>query len=269
MDLYAKLASNMEELAGNFEAKFQQMEGDIQRLASTEHGSSQAPGTPHKDWQSLSREFRDFKMLTWKSLAMMRSQMELLVQGLDRQETASRRKILLFHGIPESSVSSVESLVMDLLTSQFKMSDIAPELLASCYRLGSNSSKPRPILVRFSSHQLRSQVWNAKTSLKGSDVAVSEFLTKPRHDVFMAARKHFGIRQCWTSEGRIIIALPDNKRRKIEAMSELKPLLAEFPAHKSSQEKAPSASRAKGKPSSVPAAKPGPSKPEAKSKRLR
>lgn len=251
MDLFAKLASNMEEMAGTFESRMLHMETGLKKLSGTEQ-------PPHKDLESLSREFLDFKSLVWKSMAMMRAQLELLVQGLDRQETASRRKVLLFHGIEESAELAVGDVILRLLSNQFKLSDVTPEQLAACHRLGTNTSKPRPVLVRFANYSLRNLVWNSKTSLKNTGITVSEFLTKSRHDVFTAARRHFGMRHCWTSEGKIVILLPESKRRRIETMSELKPLLSEFPAVQSAQDvKAPVRAQEKGKASSNPATKAG------------
>lgn len=187
---------------------------------------------------------------------MMKSQLELLVHGLDRQETASRRKVLLFHGIVESNDATVEDTVVKILHDQFKMLDVSPEHLSACHRLGTNTSKPRPVMVRFASYKVRNLVWNAKTALKNSGITVSEFLTKTRHEIFTTARKHFGIKQCWSSEGKIVIILPDNSRRRIETMSELKPLLSVHPAAQSSSEKkAPGTSLDKGKSSTLPAAK--------------
>lgn len=251
MDLYAKLAANMEELAGTFDSRMHHLESDIKKLSSSEK-------KPHKDLETLSREFTDFKSLIWKSFTMMRSQLELLVLGLDRQETASRRKVLLFHGISESSELPIESTIIKILHNQFKMLDIGSESLSVCHRLGTNTSKARPVLVRFADYKLRSLVWDAKTALKGSTIAVSEFLTKSRHDVFAAARSHFGVRRCWTSEGKIIILLPDNKRRRIESMSELKPLLVEFAVVQSAEEKrTPGTSQDNGKTSALITAKTG------------
>lgn len=259
MDLYAKLSSNLEELASSLDTRMQEHENKLKKLSNTDTAH-----VPHKDLATLSCEFAEFKSLVWKTLGTMKKQLELLVQGLDRQESMSRRKVLLFHGIPESSDSSVEDTVATLLHSQFKMTTASPELFSACHRLGTNTSKPRPIMVRFASYRVRSEVWNAKTTLKNTGITVSEFLTKTRHEVFTAARKHFGIRRCWTSEGRVVILLSDNKRLRIEAMSELKPLLADHPAAAVSQPKldkpTPGTSKAKAKTPTLPAApatKPG------------
>lgn len=250
MDIYTKLTANMDELAETFKTRMLQVEGDIKKLSSP--ASQSKP--PHKDIDSLYQEFSDFRALIWKTMATIRSQFELLSLGLDRQETASRRKVLLLHGITEVNEASALDTVMSMLSDQFKLPGVLPEQISSCHRLGNNTSKPRPIMVRFVDFKLRTLVWNAKTALKGTNITVSEFLTKTRHDVFMAARKHFGIRRCWTSEGKIVLLLPDNKRRKLESMLELKPLLAEYPAVIPSQPSREKASTAPG-----PAEKPKPS----------
>lgn len=108
--------------------------------------------------------------------------------------------------------------------------DISTNDICSMHRLGSKGSKPRPVLVRFTSQKQRSAVWNAKSGLKSTGITLSEFLTKPRHETFMLGRKHFGIRNCWTTEGKIVVQTTDGKRHKCETMAELKLLIAAFPA---------------------------------------
>lgn len=198
-----------------------QYECDLKTLSTSDK-------IPHADLASLSREFNDFKCLSWQTLKILKTQTELLLQGLDRHETASRRKVLLFHGLAESKEVDIEDKILHILTDQLKLSDITSEHISACHRLGSNSNKPRPVLVRFQNYKHRSMVWSSKASLKSTGVTVSEFLTKTRHEVFVGARKHFGVKQSWTSEGKIVILLPDKSRRKIELMSELRPLLSQY-----------------------------------------
>ncbi|CAH2071214.1 unnamed protein product, partial [Iphiclides podalirius] len=81
----------------------------------------------------------------------------------------------------------------------------------------------------FAPYKKRSEVWENKTCLKGSGVTLSEFLTKSRHEVFKRARIHFGVKDCWTSEDRIVVLLPNKSRRRIERMSELEELIQRYP----------------------------------------
>ncbi|KAJ0176024.1 hypothetical protein K1T71_008229 [Dendrolimus kikuchii] len=240
MDLFAKLSSNMNELASTFDSRMNLMETELKKFSSGEC-------TSHKNLDALSQDYLNFKNLIWKSLAIMRTQLELTFQGLDRQETASRRKVLLFHGIAESSDKTIEDSILQLLINNLKMTDFSLDNLSACHRLGINTSKPRPVMVRFSSYKDRHSAWNAKTLLKNTGITVSEFLTKSRHDLFTAARKHFGMRRCWTSEGKIIVLLPDNKRRRIETSAELKLLTMEFPTTQPASDEAPIGAEERGK----------------------
>lgn len=211
----------MEALTANFSSRMLQYEDSLQKMSSE--------GPAHKDLASLSQDFSDFKVLMWRTVALFKSQIELLVQGLDKHEMVSRRKVLLLHGIPDDSNISSTQAALDVLSKHLNLKDIRAEDFVSCHRLGSTGNKPRPILVRFSSFTHRSAVWSAKTCLKGTGITISEFLTKTRHEVFMAARKHFGLQQCWSVEGKINIQLPDKSRSKVETMPELFKLIERFP----------------------------------------
>ncbi|XP_045452327.1 uncharacterized protein LOC123661409 [Melitaea cinxia] len=65
------------------------------------------------------------------------------------------------------------------------------------------------------------KVWFAKAKLKGTGVTQSEFLTRPRHDAFLAARERFGINKCWTRDGCIYVVAPNGTRYKAENLTDL------------------------------------------------
>ncbi|XP_041983253.1 uncharacterized protein LOC121736233 [Aricia agestis] len=220
MDLSTQLAANMEDLAKLFQT----------RMDSYEQRLHQAASTPsHPDLSSLSSEFHDFKNFVWQTLSKFKTQIDLLTLGLDRHETFLRRKILLFHGITENKNENLFNVITDIIKEQLKISEFTSDDIQSCHRLGSPKVKARTVLVRFKDFVQRRAVWDTKTELKSSGIVISEFLTKSRHLVFMAARQHFGVRSCWSTEGKIAVILPDKSRRKIECMEELKSLMATFP----------------------------------------
>ncbi|KAJ8710341.1 hypothetical protein PYW07_009707 [Mythimna separata] len=225
MDLYSKLSSCVEELSSTVASRMTQYEEDLKNASSD---------ASHKTIASLSKDFIEFKTLVWKTLSSLKSQMELLVVGLDRHEMASRGKVLLLHGLPEDKEANPGASFLGILSKRLEMKDISAKDLTACHRLGSNTSKPRPLLVRFESRIVRNEVWRNKTRLKGTGLTLSEFLTKPRHEVFMNARKHFGMNKCWTSEGRIVIQVSDGSRKRIESASEYRELVARFPVAESS-----------------------------------
>ena len=134
----------------------------------------------------------------------------------------SRKKILLMHGVSEDRKLSDSAAVVKVLSNHLKMPDLELRDISRCQRLGTVAAdKPRPILVKFRELSLRNQIWYAKTNLKNTGITLSEFLTKSRHETFMAARKRFGINKCWTKEGYVIVIGPDGKRHTVSTCTEL------------------------------------------------
>lgn len=196
-----------------------------------QHSVSLAPGAQLQTVKALSADYQQFKSFVVKALNTFKIQMDLLNTGMDRLETHSRRKVLLLHGLPEDSKENVASRVHEVFSSRMKLTQVRPENIESCHRLGTaKKDRTRPVLVRFAIYKCRSAVWNAKTALKGTRISMSEFLTKSRQNIFAAARKHFGIKNCWTTDGTTVVMLPDKSRRKITAIGELQKLQASFPS---------------------------------------
>ena len=142
--------------------------------------------------------------------------------------------------LPETADEHPEAVALNVLHEQLKLSNIDTSMIDISHRLGAIKSKPRPILVRFSNLKMRNVLWNNKTSLKGSSVTMSEFLTRPRQEIFSAARKHFGIKNCWTTDGVIMVILPDKSHRKMVTAGELQLLVSNYPQPTSSKDPKPS-----------------------------
>lgn len=219
------LQKNMEELSSMVTCRMEDFEKNLS-LSTT--------ATPTV--KSLAADYYTFKTLVWKTLSLLKSQIELLAQGMDRIETQSRKKLLLFHGIKEDKDEDVQKRVLAVLSNQMKIPDIKVEHLSSCHRLGTKKDSARPILVRFSNMQLRSKAWKAKTSLKGTKVTITEFLTKTRQDIFVAARNYFGMKKCWTADGAIVILFPDKSRKKVTTMSELQQIKSQHQKNEQSSD---------------------------------
>ncbi|XP_031768518.1 uncharacterized protein LOC116413443 [Galleria mellonella] len=230
MDLYSKLSASMDEIVQLFQTRMGEVEKSIQQISDS--------SSKQQYLVTLTREYYDFKSLMWKAVGMLKAQVEMLTLGLDQHETASRRKVLLLHGISESPEENVKESVVKVLSERLKVTNKCISDISVCHRLGSKLGKSRPILVRFLNYSSRSEVWNKKTLLKGTKTTVSEFLIKSRQHLFTEARKHFGVRNCWTAEGKVVILLPDHTRCKIEQMSELRSLTIRFPVIAAIQSKA-------------------------------
>ncbi|XP_046975174.1 uncharacterized protein LOC124541364 [Vanessa cardui] len=214
MDQSLQMSTNFDEIVKMFDSRMKVYEDRLKKL-------SPSCSAPAMDLKSLTSEFLDFKTFVWKTLTLMKSHVEMLTLGLERHEAYLRRKVVLIHGVAEEKNETLSSVIMNILSSHLELSDVSTSEIQVCHRLGVHKGKPRPILVRFNNLSTRQLVWNSKTLLKGTGITLSEFLTRSKHHVFMEARKEFGVNRCWTSDGKIIILLPDKTRRKVEVLSDL------------------------------------------------
>ncbi|XP_045496932.1 uncharacterized protein LOC123695208 [Colias croceus] len=175
--------------------------------------------------EKLASEFHVFRTFVMSSLSCLQSQVNLLNQLYDQQEMRSRRKMLLIHGVTESKDENPSECVSKLISDHLELATIVPEVFSRCHRMGvAKTDKPRPILVKFQDAKIRNQVWLAKTKLKGTAITLSEFLTKCRHEVFMAARKKFGVSKCWTKDGSIFVINADGVRQRISTIADIEAL---------------------------------------------
>lgn len=179
--------------------------------------------SPSSSSTAIASDFETFKSFTVMAFQSVQQQLAMLAQSTDAQEMRSRRKILLMHGVPEDKKDDTSAAVIKTISSYLKISEFTVNDISRCHRMGRSSSvdKPRPILVKLSNVTIRDKVWFSKKMLKGSGITISEFLTKPRHDAFMAARERFGITKCWTRDGYVHIISSDGKRHRVSNVAEL------------------------------------------------
>ena len=77
--------------------------------------------------------------------------------------------------------------------------------IVRAHRLGKRKTngKPRPLIARISSFELRSFIFFNKKLFKGSPMSITENLTKRRMDEKAKAESLYGVSNVWTREGRI------------------------------------------------------------------
>ena len=123
---------------------------------------------------------------------------------------------------------------MELLNPQTrKLRPLHAELsladLDRTHRLGKrkptdNSSRPRPIIVKFTSYRVRSSVFRSKRKLKNSGISVSENLTPLRSSLLREAKAHDAVETAWTTDGRIVCLLKNSKKVTVTNVAGLKTL---------------------------------------------
>jgi hypothetical protein len=136
---------------------------------------------------------------------------------IDDLEQYQRRNNLRIFGIPESSGEDTDKIVMDLCKEKLKL-EITSDRIERSHRVGAgptpagSDTRPRAILVRFTSYRDRRAVFVEKRQLKGTGIVVREDLTRKRMELFRSATQKFGHRSVWTVDGRIHWVDSDGKR---------------------------------------------------------
>lgn len=176
-----------------------------------------SPGT-----SKLEAEFSAFRGLITGALQNLQLQLEVLAQEVDQLDMRGRRKILLVHGVPDTMEEDTEAVVVQVVRERLNIPDFNAGDIRRCHRMGRASpNASRPVLVKFQSNATKDRIWFSKKLLKGTGVTVSEFLTKRRHDIFMAARQRFGVSKCWTRDGTVFVLGDDGTRHKMLSLADL------------------------------------------------
>lgn len=187
-------------------------------------------GGPAKDTVSkVAEEFRTFRELIFSMLKLLRQQIGECTRLVDAIETRHRRKNLIFLGVPEVQNEDCTAAILDILHKKMLLNTSAADFNV-CHRIGAtNKDHHRPILVRLKCLDTRMSIWRTKSKLKGSPVSIKEFLTKSRQAVFGKSRQYFGVRQCWTQDGVIIIKTANGNRHRLTTMDEFSDLAVKYP----------------------------------------
>ncbi|CAH0713618.1 unnamed protein product, partial [Brenthis ino] len=131
----------MEDIVALFESRMSVFEKSLVQSQTTTKNTSTG-----SDIFALAADYTVFKDLMWKSLSMLRQQLQLLTAGFDRHEMLSRRKVLLFHGLPEDSDEQTESKVLTVIAEKMNLADFDTSSIDFSHRLGTKKDRPRPIL---------------------------------------------------------------------------------------------------------------------------
>lgn len=158
---------------------------------------------------------------------------------IDSLEQYGRRNCLLFHNIPEPRLvgkqrENTDNTVLSIIKEKLEL-DLDTNDFDRSHRLGRKgfippggeqnadgvATKPRPIIVKFISYNVRSEVFRHKRALKGSGLGITESLTQKRLELYKSVSKHANVLTVWTQDGRITCLLKSNKKVIIDSTKDL------------------------------------------------
>ena len=159
----------------------------------------------------------------------LRTEIDKLKTRVDDQEQRSRNECLLVHGMDESDEEDTDEVVLNIIKDNLNIEIDSTDIVRS-HRLGpkkrsqintrATPSRPRPIIIRFLSFKKRQVVYKAKSLLKGKNIIITENLTQHRYQLYLAAKRKYGLKNCWSNEGRVF-AKSNNRIITISNMSDI------------------------------------------------
>ena len=139
-----------------------------------------------------------------------------LLSRVDELEQYSRRECLVLNGVKENphETEDVDEIVLDVISQKLGVKISTNDDIQRSHRLKTRRPRhspverqsPRPIIIKFVSYRKRQEVFTAKKKLEGSGLVLTESLTATRQAVLAKAKLAFGVRNCWTNDGRIYIS---------------------------------------------------------------
>ncbi|CAC5384687.1 unnamed protein product [Mytilus coruscus] len=144
---------------------------------------------------------------------------------IDKQNQYSRREILRITGIGETEHEEVFNKFKELCNAMNV--NIEKNDIVSCHRIGKEptAGKPRSIIVRFFSRDLKYKIMSNKTVLKGKldykDIFINEDLTMLRLKMLNMVKKHDNVKSVFTRDGKINCFLRNGRKKIIENPDDL------------------------------------------------
>lgn len=151
-----------------------------------------------------------------------------LNRRIDYMEQVLKNKSLRIFGLNEHDDEDIMSVVVELFTTNLKLS-MNPNSIAKVYRINSSQQsidnrgqekviKPRVVFIEFINSQERQLVLTRRHMLKGTNIYISEELTRTRVKIWKAARERYGKRQVWIKNGSIFAKNEEGAIIKISSL---------------------------------------------------
>ena len=190
------LVGSMNVKMTSFDTEKESMKGRLVELEKSAEFSSEI-------YEEMKKEFSTLDLANKNLLKTV----ELLQKQVDSNEQHNRNECLLLHGVsenPKETPLQSASLFVQTINTTLGL-ELNPNEIRRAHRLGKKRAdgKPRPLIARFWSCNLRNNVYSKKKFCKGKSVSLTENLTKTRMHQKTDAEKKYGSGNVWTREGRI------------------------------------------------------------------
>lgn len=151
----------------------------------------------------------------------------MLAEKNDEQEQSQKRNSLRFFGVWESTEEEVTKDAV-VKTAALMGVTLSHADIEDCRRVGVKQvgarPKPRPIICRFASYAVKTEVYRSKKNLGKKKISVREDLTYQRVVLVRHAVEKFGTKNVRTSDGAILVAY-GGKFHRVTTMKHINSIL--------------------------------------------
>ena len=210
-----------------------------------------------KVYQAVSMDLEKYKDEVGAITQRMNDMKKEIIKLQDEKDDAeqySRRNCLRIYGVPENPGENTDRLVLDIFNEKLGLT-VSKEALDRSHRIPARNAvqhdqekqasgdvstyadaatkdtrrpKSRPIIVKFSRYNVRSEIYRVRTKLKNVDgpmIYIKEDLTAKRASLLHELIKSKKSKSCWTQDGNIFALDPRNsKKTRIKTMQDLENL---------------------------------------------
>ena len=153
-------------------------------------------------------------------IVKLEEMIDSLEMEADKRERYSRRPILRFQGIPETSDEVTNQLIIEKISQTIGLTNIGENQLDRSHRVGPKENKQgqpreRTMIVRFRSEAIRDSVFRARRQLKvhnlqnlGKAIYINEDPTAKRSELAYETRqlkRKKTVMDCVTFAGKVLI----------------------------------------------------------------
>lgn len=155
----------------------------------------------------------------------LKSENNSLSTRVDIAEQYLLRNNIRIYGVPENNAIPLNNKIIEVFNNNLGL-NLTQDCFENCYRVGKDikTGKPRAVVVKFSTYQMKNMVFQNKAKLKSTGISVKEDLTAARVKTFVYACDKFNYRNVWSRDG-VIYAKVKNKIIKLKDINEINNLL--------------------------------------------
>lgn len=146
-----------------------------------------------------------------------------LQQGMDDIQQRGKLKNLCIYGVPEENGERLDNKMLELLKSKTNVPLILSDIV-DAYRIGrpgGNTNKTRPTIVKLPNIKLKRELLKCGKNFKGTNIFLTEDLTKDRRTLLLQAKTVFGVKNSWSFNGQIYIT-KDGRKIKLASLADLR-----------------------------------------------